>query len=311
MTQQQKTEIVGLIEIEISRLGSQEKVSKKCQVSPATLSQMRAGNWTNIADGMWGKVASALGYRPAGWQMAEITNTRIVQHVLDNAKTQSLFLAVSHRSGSGKTSGLKAYEASNRANGVFYISCREWARREFLQQLSLNLGLDGGNKAMSMDALLMAITDFFKSRSAQRPLLILDEADKLKGPALRSLITLYNECEDILGLVISGTDHLSKQMQTDARHNRKGAEELLSRFGRRFINLVGATIQDVTQICTANGLSDKAIIDAIFKECDPVNRMVGGASKLVVEDLRRVKRAVQRELMKQMESEIAAIAEAA
>jgi len=303
MTQQQKNEVVALIEVEINRLGSQEKTAKKCSVSPATLSQMRAGNWDNIADSMWSKVASALGYRPAGWQMAEITNTRIVQHVLDNAKQQSLFMAVSHRAGSGKTAGQTAYEAVNRGNSVFALSCREWAKREFLQNLAASLGLEAWNKTLSMDSLLMAITDFFKVRAAQRPLLILDEADKLKGPAIRTLITLFNECEDRLGVVIIGTDHLAKQMQADARYNRKGAEELLSRFGRRFINLVGATLQDVAQICTANGVSDKETIKLIFKECEPVNRMVGGQSKEVVEDLRRVKRAVQREVLKQMNIE--------
>jgi hypothetical protein len=263
---------------------------------------MRAGNWDNIASAMWTKVASALGYRPTGWQMAEITNTRIVQHVLDNAKAQSLFMAVSHRAGSGKTAGQSAYETANRSNSVFSLSCREWAKREFLQNLAQSLGLESGSKAQSMDSLLMAVTDFFKVRAAQRPLLILDEADKLKGPAIRTLITLFNECEDRLGVCIIGTDHLAKQMQADARYNRKGAEELLSRFGRRFINLVGATLQDVSQICIANGVTDKETIKTIFNECEPVNRMVERQSNLVVEDLRRVKRAVQRELLKQMNS---------
>lgn len=298
MTNTQKNDVTALIALEISRLGSQERVAKKCNVSAATLSQMRANNWENIADSMWTKVASALGYRPQGWQMAEITNTRIVHHLLNSAKAESLFMAISHRAGSGKTAGLKAYETANRTTSVFYLSCREWAKREFLQNLAQSLGLDGWNRAQSMDTLLMAITDFFKARHLHRPMLILDEADKLKGPALRSLITLYNECEDTLGVVIVGTDHLAKQMQADARYNRKGAEELLSRFGRRFITLVGATEADVQQICTANGLTDAAAIKSIFKECEPVRRMVGKDSIEVVEDLRRVKRAVQRELLK-------------
>lgn len=298
MTHTQKTDTVALILQEINRLGSQERVAKKCNVSAATLSQMRASHWDNIADTMWTKVASALGYRPQGWQMAEITNTRIVQQILDNAKKDSLFMAVSHRAGSGKTAGLKAYETANRAGSVFYLSCREWAKREFLQNLAQSLGLDGWNRAQSMDSLLMAVTEFFKTRHLQRPMLILDEADKLKGPALRTLINLYNECEDTLGVVIVGTDHLAKQMQADARYNRKGAEELLSRFGRRFITLIGATDADVAQICRANGLTDSATIKSIFRECEPVRRMVGKDSIEVVEDLRRVKRAVQREILK-------------
>jgi DNA transposition AAA+ family ATPase len=298
MNTNQKNDIVALINAEIERLGSQENAARKCGVSAATISHMRAGNWASIADSMWTKVASALGYRPEGWQLVDITNTHLLHNTLASSKKSSLFMAVSHRAGSGKTASLKLFEAANRDASVFYLSCREWAKREFLQNLAQSLGLESGNKAQSMDILLMAVTAFFKVRHAQRPLLILDEADKLKGPALRSLITLYNECEDTLGVVIVGTEHLAKQMQADARLSRKGADELLSRFGRRFINLVGATEADVAQICRANGLKENATIKAIFKECEPVNRILGGTNIQVVEDLRRVKRCVQRELLK-------------
>ena len=302
MSTDSKHSIVALIDVEINRLGSQEKTAKKCGVSAATLSQMRAGNWTNIAPEMWAKVGAALGYRTGEWVMADTTNVRLVYQVLDNAKSGSLFMAVSDKAGSGKTAGLRTYEAANRRNSVFYLSCREWAKREFLQNLAQSLGIEAWGKAQSIDKMLMDVVEFFKQRQAARPLLILDEADKLRGPALRSLITLYNECEDGLAVVISGTDHLEKQMRADARYNRKGAEELLSRFGRRFINLAGASETDVQSICTANGLTDKDTIRSIFRECDPVRRMVLGRSVEVVEDLRRVKRAVQRELLKQTAS---------
>lgn len=303
MTQQQKSEVVDLIQQYILSLGSQAKVAKRCDVSEATLSQMRAQNWDNIAEPMWAKVAAALGWRPQGWVIADTTSTRIVQHVLNDAKGSSLFAAISHRAGSGKTASLQAYAAANRQAGVFYLSCREWAKREFLVNLAQSLGVDGANRAMSVDALLMQVVSFFQQRRAQCPLLILDEADKLRGAALRSLITLFNECEDGLGVVIAGTDHLSKQMQADARHNRKGSDELMSRFGRRFFQLMGATEADVRRIAEANGLADAATITAIFKECEPVARVVSDgqrqASRMFVEDLRRVKRAIQRELLKQ------------
>lgn len=308
MTNEQKNEVVALIAAEINRLGSQEKVAKKCAVSAATLTQMRANNWANIADAMWTKVGASLGWRPQGWQMAETTNVRMMYQLLDNAKSGSLFMAVSDKAGSGKSASLRAYEAANRRNSVFYLSCREWAKREFLQNLAQSLGIEAWGKAQSIDKMLMDVVDFFKQRRAMQPLLILDEADKLRGPALRSLIALYNECEDGMGVVIAGTDHLSKQMLADARYNRKGAEELLSRFGRRFINLAGATLDDVQNICTVNGLTDKAVIKSIFQECDPVRRMVGNRSVDVVEDLRRVKRAVQRELLKQSNQPVEAAA---
>lgn len=299
MTQHQKIEIVALVEAEKLRLGSFAKVAKKCGVSEATISQMKRHNWDLIATDMWNRVATALGYRPEGWQVVETTNSRIIWQHLYNAKKESFFVPIAHRAGSGKTASLKGFEVANRDNGVFYLSCREWTKKEFLISLARNFGIDAVSQAMSTDALLMSVVAFFKSRRSRLPLLILDEADKLKGSALRTLIVLYNECEDGLGVVIAGTDHLEKQMRADARHNRKGADELVSRFGRRFVHLVGSTRQDVQAICKANGIHDASTIRALFNECEPVKRMAGNTSVEVVEDLRRVKRAILREILKQ------------
>lgn len=300
LTANQKTEVVGLLNSEKDRLGSFAKVAKKVGVSDATISLMVNGNFDQVTEDMWQRVANAIGYRPEGWQVVQTINTGIVTSAAARAKQDSLFMAISHRAGSGKTASLRAFETAGKSQHVFYLSCREWAKREFLINLAQNLGIDGSGKAMSVDALLMAVVAFFKNRRAYRPLLILDEADKLKAAAFRTLITLYNECEDQLGVLIAGTDHLEKQMNADARHNRKGADELISRFGRNYIHLVGATAKDVEAICTANGLTDTATIRSIFQECEPVRRLIGPEnarkSVEVVEDMRRVKRAIQREL---------------
>lgn len=299
MTTQQKHDISTLIREEKERLGSFAKVARRCDTSEATISQMVNNNWELITDALWARVGAALGYRPDGWVVAETNNTRMVWEILNQSKNEGMFVAVSHRAGSGKTASLKAYESSNRNRNVFYLSCREWAKREFLVNLARTLGLETSfGSGRSIDELLMGIVQFFSIRRNMRPLLILDEADKLKAAALRSLITLYNECEDGLGICIAGTDHLEKQMTSDARYNRKGADELVSRFGRRFFHLVGSTLQDVRDICSANGLSDTATVRRIFSECEPVKRLLGNATIEVVEDLRRVKRAVQRELLR-------------
>ena len=303
MSDNVKREITDLIEAEKDRLGSYARVATKAKTSTATISQMTAGNWELIAEKMWAQVASALNWTPVGWQMAPTTNVRIVQNLLDTAKRESLFMAISHKAGSGKTASLKDFETKYRGHQVYYISCREWARREFLANLAQNLGIDSAGRAMSVDGMLMGVTEFFRQRRNARPLLILDEADKLKAAALRTLITLYNECEDGLGLIIAGTDHLAQSMNRDARYNRKGSEELLSRFGRKFQTLVGATASDVEAICTANGVQDKAVARAIFQEGQPVKRMWGNRSVEVVEDMRHIKRLVQREILKSMKME--------
>lgn len=298
MTTEQKQEVAGLLRAEVERLGSQRKAATKVGVSDAYVSQMLNGEWSAISEASWTRVSAALGWRSGAWVVADTMNTRLVWTWLRDAKEHSLFMPIAHRAGSGKTESLRAYERANVGADVFYLSCREWAKREFLVQLAQTLGIEAAGRAVTVDVLLMGVVTFFQARQARRPLLILDEADKLKGAALRSLITLYNECEGHLGVVIAGTDHLEKQMRADARYNRKGADELMSRFGRNFQHLVGARKEDVRAMAEANGLTDKRAIEGIFRECEPVRRMMGTASVEVVEDLRRVKRAIIRDAMK-------------
>jgi len=306
MTPQQKSEIVTLISLEKERLGSNAKVARKCGISEGTISQMVNNNWTLIADSMWQKVATELGYRPQGWQVVETRTMRSMWGIVQNAKNNSMFLALTDDAGFGKSTGLKTYASQHYNESVFYVECREWAKREFLMNLAKQVGAEVSD-SVTNDSLLLAISAFFNARRNQRPLLILDQANSLKAAALRTLITLFNQCEDVLGVVIAGTPHLEKMMLADARRDRPGGKELLSRFGRKMIRLMAANEKDVAAICQANGVTSANTIKKIFRECEPVSRMVGQHSEMVVEDLRRVKRCVQRELL--MAAQVAASVE--
>jgi len=298
---QNKQEVALLIEQEKERLGSYAKVATKCDVSPATISLIQNGKLDEVRSGAWQKIATALGWRPEGWQIVDITNTRILHQVFDDAKKASLFMAVSHRAGSGKTASSKSFEATFKT-GVYLLQCREWSKREFLLNTCRALGIDPGRGYVSGDEMTMKVIDFFKARVRFRPLLIIDEADKLRPAALRSLIPIYNELEEQLGLVIMGTDNLEKETKRGVRFDKKGFDELDSRFGRNFIHLLGATAADVTAICDANGIPDKKQAADIFQECEPRQVMVQNRSHTIVEDLRRVKRAIQRELLRMQEA---------
>lgn len=296
MTNTQKNEVVDLIRIERERLGSNARVARKASVSEATISQMVNTNWELIAESMWQKVGDALGYKPNGWQIVETNSMRVLWGTLEAAKRESMFIGLAGDAGLGKSTGLKAYANAN-SNTVFYLECREWAKREFLLNLARSIGADV-SEGNSNDTLIQSVVQFFRQRRATRPLLILDQANSLKAAALRSLIMIFNGTEDDLGMVIAGTPHLEKMMHADARRDKPGGKELLSRFGRKLLSLTGSTMADVQAICQANGISDAATARAIFAECEPVSRMAGRQSVKVVEDLRRVKRCIKRELLK-------------
>lgn len=302
MTNLQKNEIADLMELEADNLGSRNKLATKLDVSSATVSQIINRKWELIKDEMFIKIASTLNYDFGGWQIAEIGNYKQLKQVFTSAKSKSMFIPVSNRAGSGKTAAVKEFVKQFRGQNVYSIQCREWAKREFLKELCSTLGIETPRGIVSIDMLGQLVINFFEKRTGLKPLLIIDEADKLKAPALRFLIPLFNALEDHLGVVILGTENLKNEIKKGVRLNRKGYDEIDSRFGRSFIELYGATKNDIVKICKANGLDDRKTHTDIFKECEPTVKVVSTDNKktqiTVVEDLRRVKRLVTRELIK-------------
>lgn len=299
MTNTQIKELCTLLDREIKRLGSARKVATQLGVSDATISNIRTGKYDTITEQMWGNIAGSLGYTSSSWQIVDTLNYRMMWQVMNDAKAESMFFAISARAGSGKTATLKSYANQNAGKAVYYIQAREWSRRDFLLHMCKMLGIETQSKRyVKMDDLGQMIVDYFSSRRASKPLLIIDEADKLRPAALRFLIPLYNATEGVLGCIISGTDNLEKEIKRGARFNMKGYDEIDSRFGRQFVHLIGATKNDVKSICTANGVKDQTTITNIFKEASPRSIVLDSGQTMVVDDLRRLKRIIIRERLR-------------
>lgn len=309
LTTQDKEHIVALIVDKEKQLGSFRSVATHCNVSPATISQMAENKYDTKGDAMWITVGSALGWKLSTglltrtWTSVETADYKIVARLLADAKNNSLFMPISDYAGIGKTESLKMFADLQKHNAVYYIRCRDWGKKEMLEQLCRTLGIDAGRGFKTPNTLIDLIIEFFQQRSLMRPLLIMDEADKVKPRGLCALlIHLYNECEDATGVVIAGTENLEKEIKRGVQYSVKGYDELDSRLGRKYIKLIGCTLTDVTRICEANGLSDSNKIKEIFFECKPVRKQVRIAGKeqiiQVITDLRRLKRMVVRETIK-------------
>ncbi|WP_187477816.1 ATP-binding protein [Amniculibacterium sp. G2-70] len=303
MTNLQKTTIVQLIHQEKERLGSYRQVATKADVSEATITQMKKENWALIKDEMWLKVGIAVGYNSNEWQIAETLNYKKVSKICDDAKTHSLFMMIVDKAGIGKSAPLRSYSQINGESGVFYIRCREWAKREFLTELCTTLGIDTGKTYMHIDKLGMKVVEFFAKRTSAKPLLIVDEAGKLKDSALRWFIHLFNEREDEMGVIASGTPDLEQRITRGVKLKKMSFDEIESRFGRSYINLIGATLECTRKICVANGISDAKLQKQIFDDLNPVYKEIQVSKEQatnikVIDDLRRLKRVIIREQIK-------------
>jgi len=298
----QKQEILRMVEDEIARLGSAAAVAKKCRISETAISQLRKGVYAAKGDDIYENIAVALEFDFGGgrWNVAETHDFRSVYTVLQDAKQECLFIGISHKAGGGKTTPASVYLENNKAKGAFYLACKEWSGREFLTKLANEVGADMPKGIARKNDLLESVSRSFKNKANLRPLLILDQANSLRPSALISLIHLYNECEDVLGCVILGTENLEQEIKRGVRFNKDGYDELDSRFGRNYIHLRGSSLEDTRKICAANGVTDPATQLAIFQECTPVqHELDGGKTIKVIEDIRRIKRVVKRERIKQ------------
>ncbi len=299
MTNLQKKEIVQTIDNAILILGSQNKVATKCEISSGTITQMKKENWELISVDMWLKVASKLEHNFSQWKIAPTTNYRMMQSTINKAKKQKLFVPIAYLAGAGKTEGIRGFINENEEPFNYYLKCRSWAAREFIEHLLQSIGKAIPKGYNSIDSLSQVVIDFFVELKINSPTLFLDQANSLKASAIKFIIHLYNEMEDQMSLLIVGTEALEKEIKRGVRYNKDGYDEIDSRLGRNYLKLFGNTLKDVQLICEYNGVSDKKLQKKYFDECNPIVKNVVVKKTTVpikvIEDTRRIKRIIIRE----------------
>lgn len=257
--------------------GGQNKAANTLTgVSAATISKILNGDWDTIAEGMWHNVSKQIGLSSEGWTIVPTNVYEELTQLLDCAQQDSQVMAIVGSAGCGKSATIRQYVASHQE--AYSITCSEYQNRtSWLSAVMEAMGLDP--RGMSVAEKIGMVVR--KLKRADRPLLILDEADKMSDQVLYFFITLYNELEDHCGVILSATQYLEKRLMKGLRVGRKGYEEVYSRVGRQCVHLSALSPEDVSLVCTANGLTDSRRVRRVADEAQC--------------DLRRVKRAVWRE----------------
>ena len=307
--------IINHINLYKDKLGSYAAVARKCDINVGALSTIMAGKYGADEANMLQKIANKLDYRERNWNIVRsVTNYKQIASVWQDAKEESMWFAIANPAGSGKSETLTDLFNEDRSGTVTLIQAEEWSGRTFLLKLiERTIGShDGGLSYQStgkgyktLAQLMDIVANYFNDMSLERPVLLIDEADKLKPAALRCLIPIFNRTEDRLGVILSGTENLQKEIERGVRTAKKGYDELESRFGRTYIHLKGMNEQDVAAICVANGITNKEVIASIWSELPKVNKLTTVKTSNVkkdillpyVEDMRRLKRLIKRELL--------------
>jgi DNA transposition AAA+ family ATPase len=292
LSETEKKEIQFKLRIYVANFRSQKKAAHSlADCSEATLICMLSDQdtcWDKISDAMWLNVSNQVSSLVDFNKLVETENFKIVTAYLDTARQEGCTFALTGAGGYGKTYTAKWYHAMNRTKNVIYLECPENITKSiFLRKLLGQLGINGmgmGNYEL-MEVLVKEIRRI--SKKDERPLIILDEVDKLPDPVLKYFITFYNEMNKLCGFVWLSTDTIEKRLERGRNGGKIGYQELFSRIGGRFIHLKQPTHDEITDICIANGITSKERIAYI---CNDVGQLKG--------DLRRVDRSILQDKVK-------------
>ena len=270
-----KLKIKELTGERIAIAGSQNRYAKSIGVSEAQVSNLMTNKWAKISAEMWRKLADACGYVSTEWQIESTSNFNLLVGLLQDAKDNANVYSIVASAGAGKSRTSTYFKESNR--NVFRVECAEyWNKKAFLIELLKSMGLS--TEGLTIYALMAALEE--SVTKLEKPLIIMDEVDKLRDEILYFFITLYNKLYGRCGIVLLSTNYFQTRIKKGIDRNKKGYAEIFSRIGRRFVTLRDASSQDIIDICRANGLEDKRYIETVVKDCN--------------HDLRRVERLVHK-----------------
>lgn len=274
MKKQQKEQIKKALKAYIDRFDSQGQASRTLKgVSSATCSQILNNRWELISDEMWRNVATQVGYEETQWNGVQTRDFKLLTALLSDAQKHSDVFAVVGDAGSGKTYCLKQYAKAHKR--AYLLCCNEyWNRKYFLTELLRTIGCNPGSLTMAE----MTTEAVRRLKLQDHPILIMDEADKIKDVVLYFFITIYNQLEGHCAIILCATNYLRKRLEFGLKRDKKGYPEIWSRIGGKPFNLDGLGFSDVVQICSVNGMQDRKRIKEVYHESNG--------------DLRRVKRLV-------------------
>ncbi len=245
---------------------SQNKIAIKAGVSSATINHIINGKWIMIKEEMWRKVQAALKI-DLNWVHADTKKFTALTQLLESTQAGSMAIGIAMKEGRSKSHTYKRYEKMH--EDVIYVECKNyWTKKTYVQALLRAAGLH-------TEGTVGEVIEYFVDhvRSLHNPMIVIDQADKLKDPSLDLFMDFYNDLDNC-AFVLSGTPALQKRILRGVLRDKVGYRELYSRIARRFITLADDSLVDVTKICSMNGVTDEDSIIEIFNESEGDSRRV-------------------------------------
>ncbi|MBL8002357.1 MAG: ATP-binding protein [Flavobacteriales bacterium] len=251
---------------------SRAKYARSVDLSSSDFSNIEHEKWKQndrlLSVQKWLRLARTIGFHfgeEEQWVTARTATYITISKQLEACQKKSMASIFCDMAGLGKSHVCKEYAATHR--NAFYVNGGNYPNRwRFVRALAQAIGLDA--KGTAEDVLQDVV---FYLKSLQNPLLIIDEAGDMDNSTYRLLKRMYNELEFHCGFYMVGAPDLRKRIDSSIRLRRNSFEEVYSRFGGRYLDIVPADPikqrafleSEIIQVCTANGVQDPETLNRV------------------------------------------------
>ncbi len=273
MTNEQKRQVREALIRYTANFDTQTQAAESLQgISSSTISQVKNNNWELLSERLWHHIARQVGFYCGEWQPADTSGYLLLRILFSDAQHYNMAYGVSMETGLGKTFTAGQY-TREQENVYFMAGSTEYNRKSFMTLMLRSAGLDATG---TVPELMSRFADHVAAQEA--PLVIIDDAHKLKDRVLHLLVLLANSLAGKAGIIIMGSPELRMRIVEGVRLKKVGFDEIYKSIGRRFITLTTLAMKDVEAVCRANGVHDDDIIEYITSEC---GNSLHAASRLI------------------------------
>jgi hypothetical protein len=263
MTNEQKQQVRDALVRFVNKFDTQARAAENLEgISTSTISQVRNNHWELLSDRLWYHIARQVGFFTGEWQAADTSSYLLLRILFSDAQHYGMTYGIAIGKGLGKTFTAARYAQEN--SNTYYMEGNEQMNRKSFMTLLMkeaNMSYKGGVPEM-----MQYFADNIEQK--EEPLLIIDDAHKLKDRVLHLLVLLSNSLAGKAGIVMMGDDTLRTRIIDGVRLKKVGYDEIYKSIGRRFITLNSPGPKDVELVCNANGLYHEDVVAAVKEECN-------------------------------------------
>lgn len=284
----------------ITKALSNNEFSRIAGINISYLSSILDGKWDEhpagqgktieISEKWFIRIAEAIGFEmeKTYWETVPTPEFQTIIHTLENAKKTGRPKMIIGESGCGKTYAVERFTRANPQHTYVITVNSIYNLADVISEISEKLRLvNVGTKATKLKDISSKLHEV--KQNGYKPILILDEAENLKMPALAMLKGLYDAVKDSCSIILIGTDQLVLKLDKLRLRNKEGMPQLYRRFkagikvlpeiDRSFKSFVGGKIEDrglmrlLIQLCDNYGeLND--YLEPALREADKAGKLL-------------------------------------